>query len=90
MTDLDEALKNGTALTYVPPPALVQLAQNLLEGVMSGQIRSLAAITVGPTGQITWPIVGNHASEILHGAEFLRDDVKAMMRKPQGRIIKAG
>lgn len=88
---IDDTLKNGTALQgYQPPPQLVEMAGQILDGVMSGQIRSLAAITVGPMGQINWPICGNHGAEILLGAEFLRDDLKAMMRKPQGKILRAG
>jgi hypothetical protein len=96
MSDLAEKLKNGTAFSGAPacePPAeLLAFAQSLVDGVRSGQITTLLAVTVGPSGNIGWPAWGPQGDKLLLGAEFFRDDGKAMMRsqgKP-GKIIRAG
>jgi hypothetical protein len=98
MSNLDEILKNGTALggtpqAYQAPPQLVEFAQSIMDGVKCGQITSLACIKIGPMGQMAWPAWGMQANELGWGALHFVDELKAMQRgqgQPQGRIIRAG
>jgi hypothetical protein len=90
---LIDALKASTGLNppaHVPPPALVQLGQQIVNGIASGAITSLACIVIGPNGQIQWPGFGMQSAELMIGAELMRDDMKAAMRGGGSKILRAG
>jgi len=90
MTDLTEALKNGTALTYTPPPQLVAMAHDIMDGVMSGRITSLGYVKADPLGNIETS-GGGIPALIYLGADKLKDDIKAAIFKPAASgIIRAG
>lgn len=72
-------------------PDLVALITQLMEGVTSGRITSIACITVSPLGQMQWPGVGMQIAEMMIGAELMRDDMKQAMRgAAAGKILRAG
>lgn len=89
-TKLIDALKETSAPppAFTPAPQLKQLWLMIGQAIDSGQILSLAAITAGPRGEIGWPAFGMQLAELMLGAEFLRDDLKANMRG-QKKILKA-
>jgi hypothetical protein len=71
-------------------PNLVLLIEQLEIGVRRGEITSLAVVTVGPNGQMAWPGFGNQISQMLIGAELMREDMKLAIRGNRSRIIQPG
>ena len=97
MPDMAEILRRSSSLSpadkaYQPPEQLLALAQYVMDGVKAGRISSLCCVIVSPLGEITWPAFGMQASDLMNGAEFFRDDLKAAMRGRGGasKIIRAG
>lgn len=76
---------------FRPNPDLLMLANQLLEGVATGKITSLACVTVSPLGQMQWPGCGMQMAEMMIGAELMRDDMKQAMRGAgSSKILRAG
>lgn len=93
MSDLDKILKGGAAVLKTPfraNPALEQLAMQVLERVRTGQITSLACVTVDSLGQIGWPGCGMQTAELYIGADMMMDDMKAAMKNQGGNRILRG
>lgn len=89
--DLIDKLKAGSAIAasaYVPPPELLRVAKGIVDGVMSGQITSLACIAAGPGGQIQCPFVGE-LPLINLGVDLMKGEVMAAIRSPQrSRLLR--
>ena len=75
---------------FSPPPDLVRLVEGIMEGVKSGRISSLACIAISPLGQMHWPGFGMQMSEMMIGAELMRDEMKKAMFAQPSKILRAG
>jgi hypothetical protein len=75
---------------YMPPPPLVALVEQIMDGVRAGRISSLACITVSPMGQMQWPGFGMQIAELMIGADLMRDDMKQALRTQPSKILRAG
>ena len=75
---------------FQPNRDLVMLVAQLTEGVRTGRITSIAAVTIGPLGDMQWPGVGSQVAEMLIGAELMREDMKAAIRGGRSKILRAG
>lgn len=71
-------------------PDLLRLVDQLKAGILSGQITSLACVSVSPLGNMQWPGIGMQLAEMLIGAELMREDMKAAIRGGGGKILRAG
>jgi hypothetical protein len=71
-------------------PDLVKLLTQLMDGVTTGKITSIACVTVSPLGQMQWPGCGMQIAEMMIGAELMRDDMKQAMRGAANKILRAG
>lgn len=75
--------------TFRANPDLVMLVTQLMDGITSGKITSLACVTVSPMGQMQWPGCGMQIAEMFIGAELMMDDMKHAMRGQPGKILRA-
>ena len=75
---------------FEPPPDLVRLVEQLMEGVKAGRISTLACVTVSPLGHMQWPGCGMQIAEMMIGAELMRDELKkAMFSQASSKILRA-
>ncbi len=99
MSTKDDLLNGAAAATaidaakqaFVADPMLVALADRILSDVKAGRVTSVAAILVGPAGNVQWPAHGVQATELYLGAGLFQRTVEGMVtQQKSSRILRPG